>query len=62
MNLITGRKRLKHTMLSALGLAAVVLMLSSCITTPKAGISVREYIAKTDIVGHWEGVWGSMYL
>ena len=47
---------MKKGMLSVLGITALALVLGSCVTAPKAGIG------KEDIIGHWEGDWGSMYL
>ena len=46
---------------------AVALLLGSCAAapTPKTQVAQPEIapqIVKEDIVGHWEGDWGSMYL
>jgi len=52
--------------LQALGLLSAGLILVSCVTAGKpattgAGTAQRA-IVKEDIVGHWEGDWGTMYL
>jgi len=45
------------------GLFAAVLLLSSCTSAPKVPLGVKaDAIIKDDIVGRWEGDWGTMYL